>query len=379
MSPLKRGAGRAADLPEVAVADTERALWKLAEAARKRIRGHVVGITGSVGKTTTKDMLESIIGVDHSVFASMASFNNHIGVPLTLLGASGDEWAVVVEMGASAPGEIAALAALARPSVGVVTSVGAAHTEFFGSIDGVARAKRELVEALPEDGMAVLNADDDYVAEFWGYTRANVLNYGIRYGEIVAEDIEITDGLRAAFRLITPWNDTKVRLAVPGRHNVYNALAAAAAAYSLRISFGEILAGLERAQMSAWRMALLRTPAGAVVINDAYNANPVSTEAALRALAALPARRKVAVLGVMAELGERHGIEHLSMGVIAESLGIEVLAVDEPAYRAKEVRGIEGALAELGELMEGDAVLVKGSRVAGLERLANALAEGATS
>ena len=164
-----------------------------------------------------------------------------------------------------------------------------------------------------------------------------------------------------------------MRLSVAGRHNVSNALGAAAAALRLGVDLSDVVDGLQRAELSAWRMSLARTPSGALVLDDSYNANPVSMASALRSLADLPARRRIAVLGVMAELGERHDAEHESVAALAEELGIEVLAVDEPAYRVKTVRGIDGALSELGALGEGDAVLVKGSRAAGLEHLATAL------
>ena len=170
-----------------------------------------------------------------------------------------------------------------------------------------------------------------------------------------------------------------MRLAAAGRHNVSNALGAAAAALSLGADFDDVVSGLSRAELSAWRMSLTRTPSGALVLDDSYNANPVSMASALRALADLPARRRVAVLGVMAELGECHDAEHEAAAALAAELGIEVLAVDEPAYRVGTAGGIDGALRELGALGDGDAVLVKGSRVAGLERLAAILLRGGGS
>lgn len=385
----RRGAAASAGLAEVVVDDTLNALWRLAAAARRRMSDRVVGITGSVGKTSTKDMLAGAIGAGRSVVYSRRSFNNHIGVPLTLLAAEGGEWAAVVEMGASDFGEIASLAGLARPLVGVVTAVGAAHTESFGDLDGVARAKSELVAALPSEGTAVLNADDPVVASFGGLTEAAVLTYGMGGGDlrgglradvraelradVRAEDIVLGDDLRPMFRLRSPWGSASMRLSAAGRHNVSNALGAAAAALSLGADLSDVVSGLSRAELSAWRMSLARTPSGALVLDDSYNANPVSMASALRALADLPARRRVAVLGVMAELGKSHDAEHEAAAALAAELGIEVLAVDEPAYGVGTVGGIDGALRELGALGDGDAVLVKGSRVAGLERLAAAL------
>ena len=365
--------------PLVVVTDTEVALGQLGAAARDRFAGTVVGITGSVGKTSTKDLLAAALGVAGPVHASPMSFNNSIGVPLTLLGAAGAERALIAEIGTNAPGEIAALAALARPDVAMVTAVSAAHTEAFGTLEAVAGEKSDLVAALPATGVAVLNADDHRVAAMAARTRAQVVSYGFRAGDVRAGTPTLDGALRPSFVMVTPWGRAPVRLRAAGLHNAHNALGAATAALVLGVSIEAVAEGLGRAELSPWRMAVGTSPTGALIINDAYNANPASVAAALHCLAAVEARRRVAVLGVMAELGERHTAEHAEVADLAAALDIELLAVDEAAYGTPPLADTEEALAALGPLSRGDAVLVKGSRVAGLERLALALMEESES
>jgi len=357
----------------VMVDDTAVALTELATWAGERLPKRVVGVTGSVGKTSTKDLLAAALGRRYRVHASPKSFNNELGVPLTVLDTRDDAEAVVVEMGARGRGHIAALCAVARPRVGVVTTVGHSHSQFFGTIHDVALAKGELVEALPAHGTAVLNADDPLVGAMAPRTRARVLTFGSA-GEVRAEEIRLDGDLRPAFRLRTPWGDADVALQVRGHHQVANALAAAAAALSCDADVEEVATGLGDAQLSPWRMELHRAPSGAVVLNDTYNANPLSVEAALRALAELPARRRTAVLGIMAELGEVGPGEHGRMGALAGALGIRVIAVAAPDYGGEQVGDAAEALERLGPLREGDAVLIKGSRAAGLENAAGTLA-----
>ena len=357
----------------VVVDDTTAALATLGGHARSLLPSKVVGITGSVGKTSVKDLLAAALAVRWRTAASAGSHNNELGVPLTLLGAADGTEAVVVEMGARFAGDIRALCRLARPTVGVVTAVSSVHTETFGTLDDVARAKAELVEALPPDGTAVLNADDRRVAAMAGATAGAVLAYGLDAGDVRAERVALDAELRASFLLRSPWGDAPVALAVRGRHQVANALAAAAAALACDVVVEAAAAGLGRARLSRWRMALGRSPGGALVLNDAYNANPTSMAAALRALAELGAERRTAVLGTMAELGEASAREHAAVAALAAELGVRVVAVDEPAYGVEVVHGVDAALDALGQLSDGDAVLVKGSRVAGLERLAELL------
>jgi UDP-N-acetylmuramoyl-tripeptide--D-alanyl-D-alanine ligase len=356
----------------VVVADTTEALGALGVDARSRIVGPVVGVTGSVGKTSTKDLLASALARRFVTAASPASYNNELGVPLTLANAPDGTEAAVVEMGARGAGHIAALCRVARPTVGVVTCVAAAHTELFGSLDAVAAAKAELVEALPAEGTAVLNAADPRVAAMAGRTRAAVVTFGPG-GDVSARDVRLDDDLRPSFRLVGPWGEADVTLPLRGEHQVVNALAAATAALVVGVPLDDVALGLAAARPSPWRMELHRTPGGALVVNDAYNANPASVEAALRALSRIAADRRIAVLGPMAELGPGSAEAHRAVGELARELGIRVVAVGAPDYGAEDVGSVEAALAAIGPLRQGDAVLVKGSRVAGLERLAEAL------
>ena len=365
--------------PAVRVEDPVAALARLGAAMRLRIDGPVVGITGSVGKTTTKDLLAGVLAERYRTSAAVRSFNNEIGVPLTILNAPDDTEALVLEMGARGIGHIAMLAAVGRPTVGVVTSVSMVHTELFGDLDAVARGKGELVESLPDDGCAVLNADDPRVAAMASRTAATVVTFG-RSGAVRAEAVAIGRDLRPRFRLASDWGAAEVHLAVRGEHNVANGLAAAAVGLVLGVEAEAVADALGRAAPSPWRMELLQTPSGAFVVNDCYNAGPASVEAALRALEHLPARRRLAVLGPMAELGDAGPAAHRAIADAAGAAGVELLAVDAPDYAGEGVRHVPdvgAALDALGSLGPDDAVLVKGSRVAGLERLAELL--GATA
>ncbi|MBW3627021.1 MAG: UDP-N-acetylmuramoyl-tripeptide--D-alanyl-D-alanine ligase [Actinobacteria bacterium] len=355
----------------VVVDDTGVALAALGRAARARLPERVVAVTGSVGKTSVKDLAGAILRRRGPIAVSARSFNNELGVPLTLAGAPDGAWAAVVEMGARARGDLRLLCSIARPTVGVVTVVAPVHTETFGTVDDVARAKAELVEALPAHGTAVLNADDPRVRAMAEVTVASVVTFGTTGdADVAAGAVELDAELRASFRLRCPAGEADVRLGVPGRHQIGNALAATAAALAAGATLDDVVRGLEEARLSDWRMALGRSPDGALVLNDAYNANPTSTGAALRALAELDAKRRVAVLGTMAELGETSAGDHREVAALAADLGIRVVAVAEPAYGAELVDDVDAAVEALGPLGHGDAVLVKGSRVAGLERLA---------
>ncbi len=357
----------------IVVADTVVALQAAGRLARSALPAPVVGVTGSVGKTSVKDLLAAALRAWFRTAASERSFNNELGVPLTLLGAPDGTEAVVVEMGARGVGHIAELCAIASPTIGIVTRVAAVHTEAFGHIDEVARAKGELVEALPVSGTAVLNADDERVASMAQRTTARVLTYG-SVGEVRALDLVLDESLCPRFRLVSPWGEVDVALAVRGLHQAENALAAAAAALAAGVELVAVAAGLAAAELSPWRMDLRTAPSGALVLNDAYNANPTSMVAALASLAALPANRRIAVVGLMAELGASEAEDHAAVAARADELGIEVLAVSTDLYgRDRAVADIDEALVALGDLTAGDAVLVKGSRVAGLERLAQRL------
>lgn len=362
------------DLPQLIVDDPASSLLGLGTWARGVLTVPVIGITGSVGKTTTKDLLASVFARLGPTAASERSFNNEVGVPLTLFNTDRDAVVVIVEMGARGVGHIELLCEVAAPTAAVVTAVTAAHMETFGSLEAIAAAKGELVEALPSNGLAVLNADDPLVAEMASRTAASVLTFGDA-GDVRASRVELADDLRARFVLHSPWGSEPVRLGVRGAHNVSNALAAAAAAMgsgeTLGMGLGEVVSGLADEALSPWRMELMTSPEGARILNDSYNANPASMRAALRALASLPARRRVAVLGPMAELGEGGPAEHLAVAGVAAELGIEVVAVGTDDYGIAPVGDVVAALGQL----DGDvAVLVKASRAGGLEAVAAQLA-----
>jgi UDP-N-acetylmuramoyl-tripeptide--D-alanyl-D-alanine ligase len=351
----------------VVVEDTAVSLLQLGLLARERLQGGVVGVTGSVGKTTTKDLLRHCLASTFVVAASERSFNNELGLPLTLLNAPDDvEW-VVLEMGARGAGHIARLADVGRPDAGIVTSVAMAHVEFFGDLEGVARAKSELVAALPPTGVAVLNFDDPLVARMASVSPCPVLSYALGDADVRAETVTMDDELRPRFRLLTPWGAGEVRLALHGIQQVPNALAAAAAALWCGVPFDSVVAALATATGSPLRMEVRRMRGGPVLLVDCYNANPASTEAALRSIAVLPAERKLALLGVMAELGSETEPEHQRVAQLADELGIEVVGYQTALYGRAAVDGADDAVALLRTLGPRDAALVKGSRVARLE------------
>lgn len=362
--------------PTVVVDDTTAALRRLGAAARDRLTGPVVGITGSVGKTTVKDLARAVLAAGSRTHASARSFNNDLGVPLTLVEAPDDVESVVVEMGARGIGHIASLCDYVRPTVGVVTHVAMAHNEFFGTIDDIAVGKGEMVEGLAPHEVAVLNAGDERVAPMADRTAARVLTYGVGVGDVRAIDVDVADDLSLRFRLATPWGEVEVAPAARGPHQVENATAAVAIGLAVGVPLEAAAAALAAAEVSPWRMEVDRTPSGALVLNDAYNANPLAVRAALDALLAVPARRHLAVLGTMAELGDWKVDEHRRIGELVRSLGVTAWSVAEPDYGLPVVDDLDAAREALGDLGEGDAVLVKGSRVAGLERLAARLLAG---
>jgi len=374
--PLDGGAAATA----VVVGDTSVALLELGRVARGRLGGGVVGITGSVGKTTTKDLVRACLAAAFPTAASERSYNNELGLPLTLLNAADDVRWVVLEMGARGFGHIAQLAEVARPDVGIVTSVAMAHVEYLGDLDGVARAKSELVAALPGSGVAILNFDDPRVAAMGSQCGSPVVGYsvaGVAEAEVRAEGVTLSDGLQPRFRLVTPWGEGDVDLSLAGVQQVSNALAAAAAALWCGVGFDAVAEALGSVEALALRMEVRRARAGGgdgggvgpVLIVDCYNANPVSTDAALRSLASMAADRRVALLGLMAELGEVTDDEHRRVAALAEELGIEVVGYETDLYGAARVDGTEAAVALLRGVGSGDAVLVKGSRVARLEQV----------
>jgi UDP-N-acetylmuramoyl-tripeptide--D-alanyl-D-alanine ligase len=387
-------ASRSVDAPAVIVPDTLAALGDLGRHARDRISASAVvaGITGSTGKTSTKDLAAGALAAGRTTVASPASFNNEIGAPLTLLGAPDDVEAIVVEMGARGIGHIAYLTQIARPTAGIITNIGVAHAELFGTIEETAKAKGELLEALPPSGVAIVNADDPATPGLVERTAAAVVRAGHDRGaDVRVVRVELDDELRPLVHFATPWGEGHARLNLRGAHQATNAAMALALAGSAGVALDAALEGLAAATGSHWRLELARTPAGALVLNDSYNANPASVHAALDALAGCDVKgRRIAVLGVMAELGARTDLEHRRVGEYAAALAVdEIVAVGDAAAIAEAAReagahavavaGAADALELLSALVQpDDAVLVKASRAAGFERVAQALIDGTT-
>ncbi len=354
----------------IEVADTLQALMRLATVLRATFDGPVIGITGSVGKTSTKDMAWAALGASRRTWANERSFNNEQGLPTTILNLPPHTEVLLLEMGMRGFGEIAALCAIGRPSIGVVTRVAEAHSDRVGGIEGVARAKAELIEALPPTGTAVLNADDPRVRAMAVRTGAPVIRYGEALdAEVRVSNVRLDHLARASFELHTPWGEVGVRLGIAGRHMVGNAAAALACVGIVGADLGSGALALEGVGLSAMRMEVRTSASGAIVVNDSYNANPTSMRAALDALAALPATRRIAILGLMAEITDPVA-EHRAILAYADDLGIDVIAAGTDLYG---LPATDDVVAALGSIAGGDAVLVKGSRVVGLERVAAVL------
>lgn len=387
MSAFENGASGALisqdrpDLPEdksyIRVEDVQWALSRIGVLTRARLSAPIIAVTGSVGKTTTKDLLSSVLSQKFVTHASTASHNNEIGVPMTLANAPFDTEATVLEMGSRGRGHIHYLCEFARPTHGIITAIEAVHSEVMGDRAAIARAKLELIEHLPDSGTAVLAAHVPELMEGQRLTSARVLTFGAG-GEVVAEGpIELDKELFPRFQLLSPWGSVEVQLGLRGEHNVNNALAAAAAGLSVGLTLEQVATGLERAVGSDWRMSLARTASGVQVLNDSYNAGPASMAAALRSLSALPGQEKIAVLGVMAELGATSEAEHAQISDLAAELGITIKAVNTQLYPGAEVfDSHDDVVASIDMGNPGLAILVKGSRVAGLEQVAAKLLEG---
>lgn len=354
----------------IVVPDTLRALAELATWARARldVAGRVVGITGSVGKTSTKDLCAAALGASMRVTASTRSFNNDQGLPVTILGAADDTQCLVLEMGMRGFGEIERLCRIASPDVAVVTAVAEAHTERVGGIDGVFRAKSEIVTSLHTTGTAVLNVDDPRVSAMRGLAPGAVVGYGAAAdADVRLVAMELDSEARAAIEVRTPWGAASLRMPVPGAHMAHNALAALAVAGLLGVAPDAAAAGIETARLADGRMSTRVTAGGARLLDDAYNANPASMRAALDTLAATSARRRVAVLGEMAELEDPEGA-HVAIAKRCAELGIELVAVGTASYGVEPV-ALDEAIERLRALAPGDAALVKASRAAGLDRI----------
>jgi UDP-N-acetylmuramoyl-tripeptide--D-alanyl-D-alanine ligase len=376
------GSRPVAGVPMLVVADALAAMGLLARAVLRRLPElTVVGITGSSGKTTTKDFTGQLLEQLAPTVATAGSFNNELGMPHTALRATGQTRYLVLEMGARGIGHLRYLCDLVPPRVGVVVNVGTSHVGEFGSVEAIVQGKAELVEALPPDGLAVLNADDERVRAMAGRTRARVALAGeAPDAALRAQDVALDAAGRAAFTLVWPGGRAPVRLAVPGRHQVGNALLAAAVAVEAGMALPDVAAALGDLRLtSSRRMDVFDRADGVTVIDDSYNANPASTAVALRALAAMgQGRRTIAVLGYMAGLGDHERAGHEEVGRLAAELGVDrLVVVSESAApisagaaavaswggKSVQVTDQPAAVAVLrDELRAGDVVLVKGSR-----------------
>ncbi len=374
-------------LPQVVVADSQDALTALARGWRRKSKALVLGVGGSNGKTTTKELLAAILGLAGPTLATRGNLNNHIGVPLTLLRLEPTHRHAVIEMGANHPGEIATLAALAEPAIGLVTNAGDEHLDGFGDLEGVARAEGEMFAALPPSGTAVINADDPFNDLWRGLSRgARVIRFGVDApAEARATAIQgrIEGGAFVTqFTLALAGEQARVRLGLAGRHNVLNALAAAAAAHAAGIGLSSIVAGLEHMRPVAGRLQLKPGPRGSWLIDDSYNANPSSVRAGIDVLCALPGEHWL-VLGEMAELGGETVASHAGVGDYARRAGItRLFAIGDASRHAVAAFGGRGTwyedAARLGDALAenidaGVTALIKGSRINRLERVVERL------
>jgi UDP-N-acetylmuramoyl-tripeptide--D-alanyl-D-alanine ligase len=388
-------ATRPVGVPAVVVPNVTVALGQLAQHVLTRTGAQIIALTGSAGKTTTKDLLAQALARHGETIATPGSFNTEIGLPLTVLRADESTRYLVLEMGARHQGDIAYLASLTPPRVGIVLNVGSAHIGEFGSREMIATAKSELVEALPssdDGGVAVLNADDNLVAAMADRTSATVVSYGTGDApDIRATDIRVNTG-RASFLLHTPQGSAPVTLRLLGAHQIHNALAVAAAAHALGMDTDQIGEALSAAEpVSAGRLQIIERADGVTIINDAFNANPESMRAGLETLASLAeGRRMIAVLGDMRELGDAATTAHKEIGQLVGNLAIDVLVtvgttrevaalaeaarLSSPPPRIESAADPDALLPLLNGLLKSrDVVLVKASRSVGLETFANIL------
>ena len=388
-------ASRPVGVPAIVVEDVQSALGALARHVVRRLGATLVALTGSAGKTSTKDLIAQVLQRKAPTVFTPGSLNNEIGLPLTALTATEETRFLVLEMGARGIGHIRYLTDLTPPKIGLVLNVGTAHIGEFGGREQIAQAKGELVESLPEDGAAILNADDPLVRAMASRTKAKVLFFGeADEADVRAENVRLTDSGQPAFTLHTPSGASDVTMRLYGEHHVSNALAAAAVAHELGMSAEEIATALSEAgSLSRWRMEVTERPDGVTIVNDAYNANPESMRAALRALVAMSkGGRTWAVLGKMAELGDEALAEHDAVGRLAVRLNVGKLvavggreaswlqlgAYNEGSWGEESVHVSDAqAAVDLlrSELRPGDVVLVKASRSVGLESVAQALLE----
>jgi len=363
------------------VDDPLAALQSLAATVRQLWGKPVVGITGSAGKTTTKEIVAHVLGTKFKVLKSVGNLNNHFGMPLQLLKLEPEHDMAVIEMGMSHAGEISALAAVAKPNCGVVTMVAPVHLEYFDSIAGIARAKYELIEALPPDGIAVLNADDSYVSEFGRNFHGKVAFFGIhKPADVTARDIEALRPVGSAFEIVYGGESAAAALPLLGEHSIYNALAGVAVGLQYGVTLAAAAAALSSLTAGDKRGQMLEFE-GATVINDCYNSNPKALDSMVRSLAQMPAQRRIVIAGEMLELGpsgetmHRDCGQHMGVYGIDFVLGVRGLArlIVEGAAAANVDGEFVATPEEAGEWLRrnarpGDVILVKASRGVKLER-----------
>ncbi|MBM7557938.1 UDP-N-acetylmuramoyl-tripeptide--D-alanyl-D-alanine ligase [Halanaerobacter jeridensis] len=379
------------DQPLIKVEDTTRALQDLAAYYLQQFSLPVIAVTGSTGKTTTKDLIASVVGQKYKTLKTQGNFNNEIGLPLTLFRLDESYEAVVLEMGMRGLGEIDQLTEIAPPDIGVVTNVGKTHIELLGSIDNIAQAKSELVQSLDSTGVAILNADDQRVKNMAQLTTADIIYYGIEAkADLKGGNIKtLAQQDQVFFELFGAGEKTEVILPMPGEYNVYNALAAAAVGLELRLDLEQIQVGLSNASLTEKRNQILSTAAGIKIINDTYNANPTSVRAGLKTLSQISEQRKIAVLGDMLELGTVAEDEHYKLGAVVAAEGIDYLItigdLAAEIARGAEDNGVdkskiftynnkENLVVKLKNIMKADdTILVKASRGMKLEEIVESI------
>jgi UDP-N-acetylmuramoyl-tripeptide--D-alanyl-D-alanine ligase len=378
------------DIPVICVEDTHQALWNLAREYRRKIAPTVIGITGSVGKTTTKDMIAAVLETQFPVLKTMGNLNTEVGLPLTIFQLEDHHRVAVLEMGMRGPGQIAQLAAIAEPTIGIITNIGETHIEILGSVENIARAKGELLAALPEDGVAILNGDDEWCRKLAEDLKCRVYFFSTQgEGDVNAEDVVNLKDQGFSFAAVSGERRFLVHVNLPGLHNLENALAAVTTGLVFGIETDNITRGLSTFQASKMRMHFVRRE-DFTIINDAYNASPRSVAGALTVLQdAKSSGRMIAVLGDMLELGPREEAGHEEVGEKVAAIGTDLLiTVGERARRIGQTAAASGmsedriwmcssnkeAVDVLSmQIRYGDTILVKGSRGMVMEEIVDAL------
>ncbi len=376
----------------IRVKDTLEAFGDIARLYKAKYKIPTVAVTGSVGKTTTKDMIAGVLGERYSVLKTQGNFNNEIGVPITVLSIEKEHDMAVIELGMSHFGEIEKLTGIVKPDAAVITNIGMSHIENLGSREGIFRAKMEIVSGLPEGGALIVNGDDEYLKTVSDIKdgRYRLISYGIHNPacDVRAENIRSRGIGGTDFTAVTPAGNIEIKVNVAGEHNVYNALAAVCAGMETGVGAEDIARGIENFSLTAMRMSV-EDMGGATVINDCYNASPDSVRAALKVLASAPAKRRIAVLGDILEMGDYAPNAHTELGQSVYESGADILVTaGENAARIskragelglKETHAFDGADAAAdfcrGLVKEGDAVLIKASRAMGFEKIYNAVKE----